>query len=136
MALQNVQAEKSAQFDINTAADKAIFSMSCKCKILRAGLIVEGSDAGGATVAFDKRPLAGSDTGRGAADVAEITIPASDQQGKVLYEKPSSEVILEAGDQVVVEVTAEGVTALNCVAFLELIRLDEVEANMSDMSAA
>ena len=105
-------------------------------QITRAGLVVEGTDAGGATVKFDRRVLAGSDTGRGDGDVATITIPASNQQGKVLYEEPSSTLVLDAGDQVVVEVTAESVTALNCVPFLEFIDVQEVSANQSDASAA
>lgn len=132
-----VLSKESASFDINAAGDKATFSFAYNAKIVACGLIVRGNDAGGATVAFDKRVLAGSDTGRGAADIGEITIPASNQQGKYLYEDLSdSGIEVAAGDEIVVEVTAEAVTALQAVAVIELLRLHESRANLSDGSAA
>ncbi len=125
-----------AQFDVNTAADKVIFTVPFDCRVRNLSLTIEGTDAGGATVKFDKRPTAGSDTGRGDGDVGTITIPASDQEGKVLEEVPTSNIKLKRGEQVVVEVTAESVTALNCVPTLELEYIPEISANQTNVVAA
>lgn len=127
----------SASFDVQTAADKATLSMPFnKQKVKKAWIEVRGTDAGGATVKFDKRPTAGSDTGRGDGDIAVITIPASNQQGKRLYEIPATVIHLVAGEEVVAEVTAEGVAALQVVAGLEVERVAETEANSANMVAA
>lgn len=112
--------KEGAQFDVNTAADKIIFSVADNIEVIEVGLVIEGTDAGGATVKFDRRVLAGSDTGRGDGDLGEITIPASNQQGKVLHQKIDP-VVLDEGDQIVVEVTAESVTALNVVPFYKYV---------------
>lgn len=130
-----VQIEKGAQFDVNTPADKVTFTIDSDIEVVECGVIVAGADPGGATIAFDRRVLAGSDSGRVDGGVGAITIPASDQQGKVLYEKPSG-VVLNAGDQVVVEVTAEGVTALNVVPYIKYVSLVKSRANEDEASAA
>lgn len=124
-----------AQFDVNSAADKITFSIMDDMEIIECGLLIEGTDAGGATVKFDRRVLAGSDTGRGDGDVGEITIPASNQQGKVLFEKVSG-VELDAGDQVVVQVTAEGVTALNVVPYIKFVNIPARRENQTDAASA
>lgn len=127
---------KEPEFDLDTAGDKATFTIPQKCEVLRAQLVVTSTDAGGGTVKFDKRPKAGSDTGRGDGDVAVLTIPASDQQGKVLFEEPSSHIILEAGDQVVVEVTSDPGAGATMVPQLILLYIPETTENQADMSAA
>jgi hypothetical protein len=124
-----------SQFDVNSAADKYTFTIPFKCDVKRIFLVIEGTDTGGATVKFDKRPTAGSDTDRGDGDVGTITIPGSNCQGKMYYEDPSTVVTLDEGDQVVVQVTAEGVSALNVVPGMLLMHVPEVPANNSAMVA-
>lgn len=125
-----------ASFDLDTAADKVTFTIPVKMRVLRAQVTVTSSDAGGGTVKFDKRPTAGSDTGRGDGDVAVLTIPASDQTGKCLYEEPSSSVVLTPGMQVVVEVTSDPGAGPTMVPQLVGIYVPEQPANISAMSAA
>lgn len=125
-----------AEFDLDTAGDKIIFSIPHKCVVLRAQLLVTSTDAGGGTVKFDKRPTAGSDTGRGDGDIATLTVPASNQQGKMLFEEPSSALTLVPGDQVVVEVTSDPGAGATMVPMLLVLYVPETTENMTDMVAA
>ncbi|KKM75728.1 hypothetical protein LCGC14_1387230, partial [marine sediment metagenome] len=84
--------------------------------------------------------LAGSAGSRGDGDVGVITIPASDQQDNMIYETPAGSsggipVILSAGSKVVVQVTAEGVSALNCIAGMTLEEYPEQPGNLTYMVA-
>lgn len=126
----------SAQFDINSAADKATFSFAFPARIERIALICQSADTGGATVKFDKRPLAGSDSGRGDGDIGVLTVPASSLAGKVLYKKLSG-IDVTAGDEVVVEVTAESAAANSfAVAVIEYQRITENPVNLDDAVAS
>ena len=130
----------SASFDVQTAADKATFYIPAgRWSLVYAYIIVLGTDTGGATIKFDKAE-AGSGDNRGNGDVAIITIPASNQQDAMIYETPANSsggipVILQAGYKVVVEVTAEGVSALNCIAGMILEEYPEQPGNVTDMAA-
>lgn len=125
----------TAQFDINTAADKAIITIPFKCRVHRAFVVVEGTDANTATIKFDKRPTAGSDTSRGDGDVAVINLTAANNQGKMFYKDPTTSITLKEGEQVVVEVTAEGGGAKNAVAGLLVDFMPEEAANNTNMVA-
>lgn len=117
----------------NATGDKAIFTIPQKCEVVDARVTVEGTEATACVIAFDRRPLAGSDTGRGAADIGSIALTAANNQGKVFYDLAARGVILDAGDQVVVEVTTASTAAKNFVAGLMLRYLPEVYANQLDM---
>jgi hypothetical protein len=133
---QPVQMLVSAQFDLNSAADKVSFPMPCPVKLVRVGLILLTTDAGGATIKFDKRVTAGSDTSRVSGGVATLTLPASNEQGKYLEKqlKDSSSVLLACGDEIVVNVTSEGAAANSfAVAVVEYFRIQENVLNQSDM---
>lgn len=127
----------SAALDVDTTGDKATFTFIGPAKIVAIKCVVTSTDAGGGTVAFDRRVTAGSDTGRGAADIGEITIPAANSQGAVLYvDLNDSDITVNAGDQIVVEVTADPGTGPAFVAGVEYIKIDETLVNQTDASAA
>lgn len=136
--LQRLQND-STSLDMNSTGDKCSFLVVRPIKIKQVGLCMLTTEAGGATVKFDRRVKAGSDSGRGDGDVGIITVPASDSQGKILSEDEaaSADLILDAGDEIVVEVTAENVSANAFFKpFVEYYVLSESLANMSDRSAA
>ena len=71
------------------AADVGVFHVPFKCQVVRAQAVVTETCAGGTTtpiVKFDKRPTAGSDTGRGDGDIANLVLGTT-AQGKVLYDE-------------------------------------------------
>lgn len=126
---------QSAQFDVQTAADKATLTMPMfRTVIYAVGLTIAGTDTGGATVKFDIRPTAGDDTGRGDGDAGVVVIPASNQAGKVLIDTLKRGTALTPGQQVVVQVTAEGVSALNVIAHLWLQYDPEEVGNLSTVT--
>lgn len=126
--------EKSASVALGSTGDKATFSFPFNAKILSIGLLVEGTDTSTATVAFDRRPLAGSDTGRGSADIGSVVKAASNKQGKVLREDlVDSSIEVNAGDQIVAEVTVATGGACAAVVVIEYARLDESDVNLSDV---
>lgn len=122
----------TATDDAAAAADGEVFTIPQKCSVIEAGVVVEGTENTTATIKFDKRILAGSDTGRGNGDVGIIVLPASNVAGKVYYDVAEAGDILEAGDQVVVEVTTASSGAKVFRPYLRLRPMDETNANQSD----
>jgi hypothetical protein len=123
----------------NSTGDKWIFTIPFKCEVVRAFCVVQGSSSNGtaAVIKFDKRPTAGSDSGRGDGDVAVLSKTASvSQQGKMLYEDPATRVTLDEGDEVVVEVTTADGAANAMTPGLLIREIPEIAANNSAMVAA
>lgn len=92
----------------NSTGDKATLLIPFKCRLKRSYVVVNGTSAHATAfvIKFDKRPTAGSDTGRGDGDCGVVSKTASvAQQGKYLYEDAATSIILDEGDQVIVEVT-------------------------------
>jgi hypothetical protein len=103
-----INRQKIQQFvDLNGTGDKAAFCFAKGAEILAINIGLVGDDAGGGTVKLDKI-LAST---RGDGDIASITIPAADLSGQVIEEIPASQLLVEAGAVVVVEVTAESFSA-------------------------
>ena len=127
---------EQAQFDVDTVGDKATFTIAHKCVVKRVQCVITSTDAGGGTIAFDKRPTAGSDTARGNADVGALTVPASNQQGKVIYRENATLVTLVPGDQVVCEVLTDPGAGATMIPQLVVYYVPETEENMADMLAA
>lgn len=126
---------QTAQFDVNTAADKAtLYAPMFKSRVHLAAVSIAGTDAGGATIKFDRRITAGSDTGRGDGDAGVVIIPASNCAGLVKQDNSARGLIINPGDQIVVEVTAEGVAALNVCAQLWLVYEPEEVGNLTDVA--
>ncbi len=120
------------QDDADDAADAHIFNIPQKVMVLEAGVIVEGTDDDGGVIKFDRRILAGSDTGRGDGDVGAVTLPASNVQGKVYYDHVYKGSDLDAGDQVVTQVTTAYTGAQLYTPYLRLRAYTEIPANQSD----
>lgn len=119
------------------AADAAVFVIPFKCELLEAGTSVTETCAGGTTtpeVDFDKRPTAGSDASRGAADLGHLVLGTT-AAGKVMYDLAGKGTILYPGEEVVCELktaaTGDG-KAGHFRPYLLVRHLPETNANLSD----
>lgn len=91
--------------DLNSVADIAAWGPGyVPHRIHAVALVINNVIAAAGVVKFDKRPTAGSDTGRGDGDVAIINLATSHDGGEVVY-KDGLNVILNPGQEVVAEVT-------------------------------
>ena len=132
MAEKMYHALTEVNLALGSTGDKATLVIPFKCVVKRAFVVINGASAHAtaAVVKFDKRPTAGSDTGRGDGDVAVISKTASvNQQGKYLYEDPATKIVLNEGAQVIVEVTTANGDALVADAGLLLEYNPEILAN-------
>ena len=95
---------------LDSTGDKATFAFPRPIQIARLAVISSTAVTfgSGLTIEFDKRPTAGSDTGRGAADVGTITVAAAADiaQGKGVYKALTTPVVILPGEEVVAQVTA------------------------------
>ena len=119
-------------------ADVAHILVPFKCEVVRAQLTVTEVCAGTVkgVVAMDKRPTAGSDASRGAADIASFAMGTT-AVGKVLYDEVAKGTILYPGDEVVVEIVTQPTDAATGHFEPELLvkPLSESLANLTDMVA-
>jgi len=83
-----------------------------------------------AVISFEKRPTAGSDTGRTVLGTITKTLSVN-QQGKHLWQRPTTRVQLKGGEQVVVEVTTANGDTLAFVPQLVLEESPETYANLT-----
>ena len=119
------------------AADVAHILVPFKCEVVRAQLIITETCGGTTTpgvVKFDKRPTAGDAAARGDGDIAEFNMAAT-AAGNVLYDEVASGTILNAGDEVVVEITTAPVDAAagHFEPVLLVKPMSESLANLADM---
>lgn len=116
------------------AKDVGSFIIPYRCEVFLAGVVVCETCVGAATpvVDFDKRPTAGDDTSRGSADIAHLVLGLT-AAGKVMYDRVAKGVVLEPGEEVVVQLTTAATTAGHCKPFLLVKQIPEVLANLSDM---
>ena len=122
-----------------TPADVGVFHVPFKCEVVRAQLNITEACAGGTTtpeVDFDLRPTLGSDTSRGAADIAHF-IMGTTAQGKVLYDEVAVGTVLAPGDEVVVQLVtaAVGTPTGHFRPDLLVQLIPETKANMTDLVA-
>lgn len=116
-----------------TAADVQVIPVPFKCEVRRCAVVWQTTGAAQAIVEFDRRVLAGSDTGR--VNIVAITKPAAENQGKYLYKDPATKVTLDAGDEIVVQVTdVEAAATFGVVILVD--EIPEVAANQGDMVAS
>ena len=90
-------------------ADVAVFDIPFKCELQRVQAAVTEACAGATTkpaMKFDKRPTAGSDTGRGDGDMGELILGTT-AAGKVVYDLVGRGQILLPGEEVVVQLTVQ-----------------------------
>ncbi len=122
------------------AADVGRFIVPWKCQVVEAQLVITETCAGSTTtpvVAFDSRPTVGSDTNRGAADIANFACSTT-AAGKVLYDLAGRGVELEPGEEVVVQLvtrpTGDGDAAGHFIPVLLVEHVPETKANLSNMT--
>lgn len=123
----------------NSTADIATFPVPYKAKVRMVWALVNGSSshATAFVIKFDKRITAGSDTGRGDGDIGTVSKTAgSSQQGKFLYEIPSTLVTVEEGDQIIAQVTTANGDACVVDVGIDLERIPEEPGNNSSMVSA
>lgn len=120
--------------DTSSTGDKLRYVVPFKCEIRQLQAHVFSTVAEAVVIKADKRPTAGSDTGRGDGDLGSISLGASDQQGKVVVDTPSARLTLDRGEELVMQVTTA--STCNKVVALEVLveRIAEVDGNNSDIS--
>ncbi|WP_028316699.1 hypothetical protein [Desulfatibacillum aliphaticivorans] len=119
-------------------ADVAVVAINQNCTLMEVGMLVTET-CGGATstpvVKFDKRPTAGSDSGRGDGDLGVLNLSTT-SAGKVMYDHAGRGTRLEAGEEIVVQLTtmADGTGAAgHGRPYVKVRRSDEMPANMANM---
>ncbi len=124
-----------------TAGDMGTFIVPFRCEVFLAGATVTEVCAGADTtpvVDFDKRPTAGVETDRGAADIAHLVLGTT-AAGKVMFDRVAKGTILAPGEEVVVQLTTAATDAGgsaqtgHVLPFLLVKCLPEVPGNLSDM---
>jgi hypothetical protein len=120
-----------------TPGDFAVFTIPYKCTVIRAACTVTEVCAGSTStpvVAFDKRPTAGSDTSRGAADVANFALSTT-AAGKVMYDEGGAGVALEPGNEVVVQLVtaAVGTPTGHFRPHLEVMEIPDTPGNLDNL---
>ena len=90
---------------LSSTGDKGAFAPGMVPHIVRAvAAVIKTVPAAAGVLKFDKRPTAGSDTGRGDGDVAVINLATSHTAGTVVY-KDGLNALIKPGEEVVAEVT-------------------------------
>ena len=119
------------------AADMGAFIVPFKCVVHEAGASVTETCAGGTTTPvldFDKRPTAGSDASRGAADIGHLVLSTT-AAGKVMYDKAGQGTILYPGQEVVCQLAtrSDGTSAAGHVRpYLLVKQIAETDANLTN----
>lgn len=117
------------------------FTIPIKCEVQEAGAVVKtgfvGASIASAQLKFDKRVNAGSDTNRGDGDIAQLyfgTTGAS-AQGACVYDLAGQGVMLEPGQEVVVENMYAGtnISAGAVWPYLLVKHMPEVRTNLTRM---
>jgi hypothetical protein len=118
-----------------TAGDVWFITVPYKCQVRRWALVWLTTDATDAVLELDKLPTAG-DASTGRVNLLSITKDAVNRQGKYIYKDPTTSVVLNEGDQVVIEVTANVSAASTFAPILLVERMPEQPANQADMLAS
>lgn len=122
----------SAQFDASSTGDKAYFGgFTNRVTMHKVSVVFLDAGTGAGEVVFDK--LDASAGTRGSADIATLTIGATNAAGALLYEEDLDGDVLDIGDVCIVEVT-DAVDALMVVSVEYSINDDDL-ANASSASA-
>jgi hypothetical protein len=129
-------AVSSANLQATGALSASELQFPCNVQIVRCGIYkIANTDSDAAyTVLIDKRVTPASDTG-GTLNVAQFAIATGDWTiGKVVMGEVSKACTLEAGDVLVMNVsaTASGNTEESFTFFADFIRLSENASNQTD----
>lgn len=117
-------------FDINGTGVKKVIAVLSTMTVHKWGVyFVNGSsDAGGATLKLQ------SLVNNTATDQAVMTIPASSQANKLLYNETMTPFVVQAGGAIQLNVTAEGVTALTVDVIIEYSLLESKVADSANVA--
>lgn len=119
----------------NSTGDKVTLPIPvAKVQVLRSELIISGTEATALVVQYDSQPTIGSATGRGTADIGDITVTAVNNQGKVFYDRVAQGTVLLAGSGVVCEVTTASSAAKNFYPNIIVEVIPEVPENVAAMT--
>lgn len=109
MYTENMQKETATIADLSAAADKLTFTPIVPCEIVEFGVIITTVVVASASTVFklDKRPTAGSDTGRGDGDLGTGTFVSTlvKTAGSVWRSRPTNPGVLLPGQQAILELT-------------------------------
>jgi len=130
MQMEQLLVLQSHGLDGNNTGDKATWVVPQKCEVIRAVIGITSNADDGMTVKYDSQADGGA---RGDGDLAAIVVPAADHQFEAFYDEVAQGTILEAGNVVVVEVTAEGGTPPTFSAYLLCRYIPEEPANQADL---
>lgn len=119
----------SGTLDLSATADVWEFAIPFKCEVIQVGLTILNDVGATATVKFDSVQL----TTRGDGDVADIDLATSHTAGEFVYSVPATQLVFEAGDFVVVQVTDAAAAGDEAVAVLIIREIPEVAGNNSKM---
>jgi len=106
MQFTDYKQEVSAQVALDAAADAFVFTPGVPVDVVRVGVIVSSAtttNPQNLDIEFDKRPTAGSDTGRTTSQ-ATIIGTTGLTQGKMHYKNLSTPLQLNPGEQLVAQV--------------------------------
>ncbi len=133
---QQVEHMMAKDASLASAADVADFAPGYQPVIIRAvALVFTTSVNATGALKIDKRPTAGSDTGRGDGDIATINYTTvTGAQGKVVF-KENIDVELKPSEEAVAQVTDATPSAGNAHIILFFEPRWEVPGNNTDMNA-
>ena len=134
LGVDGTAANSLAVIDIQTAGRKCLFQVPVKMTLERFQLSVPvgESDAGGASnVQLLSVSAANAETA-----LLTLVIPASNSVGSTIYKDPSSQITLNAGTFLCINVITEGVSHLNVIPRVIGTYCAEVEGNQSLLVAS
>lgn len=116
-----------------STGDKATFAIPFKCQVVRVSVCVNAIPGDAGIVTFDRRITAGSDTGRVDAYAGTLNMLTSHTAGKVIYKDPTASLVLQEGDEIVVEVTDASAAVTLAHAVVLIREMPEQAGNNADM---
>lgn len=119
--------------DATTTGDKVHCYITSKCVVVRFGVLLNATPGDAGAIDFDKRILYASDTGRVDKAVGTINLTTSHVAGNIVYKDPTTQIELQPGDEVVVEVTDASASVTEARAYMIVREVPEVAANQTDM---
>lgn len=132
MAYTDFYEVRVSGLNLSTTGDKSQYSFGTMPHIIRRiGIVCKTDPTGSGVVAIDRRPTAGSDTGR-VNNVHVLNIPSSANQGNVVYlDELNSR--WNPGEELVIEVTTAvaGLTSADVILLVE--PTSEVPVNITSM---
>lgn len=122
--------------DMSGTGDQGTFTPPFPCEIVGFGYVITTvvtDAAGGLVLKADKRPTAGSDSGRGDGDGGVLTLTNAQAilltAGKVMLSRPNTPLIVYPGEQIVLDLTTapDGGAGLPFILYKHKPRTDDTD---------